>query len=176
MSRLGDGQCRSADEFGHRSLCSREPQSCSDAFTRYDVEVLSMSENTLETIAKLEGLAAWHRINAERAGADWVWEARLRAAEGLERQAAKIRALLSSTGSVKVEIAALPEGGREASGDIRNVNRRTRRRMASSAALPTRRLRKLAADAKKSRRSSHTKAVIREAGGPERRLPRCRRN
>ena len=86
---------------------------------RYDAEVLSMSENVLETIARLEKLAAWHWINAERAGADWVWEARLRTAEDLERQAAKIRA--------------------------------------SSAALPTSRLGKLSADAKKSRRRSHTK-------------------
>jgi hypothetical protein len=51
-------------------------------------------ENAYETIERLERLAAWHRINAERAGADWVWEARLRAAEDLERQAAKIRAQL----------------------------------------------------------------------------------
>ena len=44
-----------------------------------------MSRNTLETFKKLEKLAAWHRIKAERAGADWVWEARLRTAEDLER-------------------------------------------------------------------------------------------
>jgi hypothetical protein len=51
-------------------------------------------ENPYETIERLGRLAAWHRFNAERAGADWVWEARLRAAEDLERQAAKIRAQL----------------------------------------------------------------------------------
>ena len=50
-----------------------------------------MHQNPLETIKKLERLAAWHRINAEYAGADWVWEARLRTAEDLERHAAKIR-------------------------------------------------------------------------------------
>jgi hypothetical protein len=50
-----------------------------------------MPENPLETIERLEALAAWHRINAECAGADWVWEARLRTAEDLERQAAEIR-------------------------------------------------------------------------------------
>jgi hypothetical protein len=54
-----------------------------------------MYENAFETIQKLEKLAAWHRINAEFAGADWVWEARLRTAEKLERQSAKIRAQLS---------------------------------------------------------------------------------
>ena len=107
-----------------------------------------MSENPLETVERLEKLAAWHRINAERAGADWVWEARLRTAEDLERRAAKIRGQLSSRDSVDVEIAALPGRGREASDDIGNVNRRTRRRIASSAALPTSRLRKLSADAK----------------------------
>jgi hypothetical protein len=115
-----------------------------------------MSENTLETIARLGKLAAWHRINAERAGADWVWEARLRTAEDLERQAANIRAQLFSGDSVTVEIAAWR--GREASDDIVNVNGCTRRRIASSAALPTSRLRKLSADAKKSRRRSLTKS------------------
>ena len=55
-----------------------------------------MSENPSEAIERLEKLAAWHRINAERAGADWVWEARLRAAEDLERRAVKIRGQLCS--------------------------------------------------------------------------------
>ena len=60
-----------------------------------------MSENPLEAIERLEKLAAWHRINAECAGADWVWEARLRAAEDLERRAAKIRGQLSSIPSLR---------------------------------------------------------------------------
>jgi len=50
-----------------------------------------MPENPLEIIERLETRAAWHRINAEHAGADWVWEARLRTAEDLERQAAEMR-------------------------------------------------------------------------------------
>jgi hypothetical protein len=50
-----------------------------------------MFKNRLEAIKKLEKLAAWHRINAEYAGADWVWEVRLRAAEDLERRAAAMR-------------------------------------------------------------------------------------
>lgn len=58
-------------------------------------EVTLMSGNPWETIERLERLAAWHRINAERAGADWVWEARLRTAEDLEREAAKIRTQLA---------------------------------------------------------------------------------
>ena len=72
-----------------------------------------MSENTLETIEKLEKLAAWHRINAERAGADWVWEARLRAAADLERQAATLRARFDSGYSVETAIVCLRacEGG-----------------------------------------------------------------
>ena len=56
-----------------------------------------MSEITVKTIEKLEELAAWHRINADHAGSAWVWEARLRTAEDLERQAATIRARLAAS-------------------------------------------------------------------------------
>jgi hypothetical protein len=45
----------------------------------------------------LKGLPPGIGFNAERAGALWVWEARLRTAEDLERQAAKIRAQLFDT-------------------------------------------------------------------------------
>jgi hypothetical protein len=79
-----------------------------------------MSENTLETIEKLEELAAWHRINAEYAGADWVWEARVRTAEDLERRAAKLRAQLSSGDSVDAGIVSLQAGERGASDGIRS--------------------------------------------------------
>jgi len=66
-----------------------------------------MSEkNTLGKIERLERLAAWHRINAEHAGADWVWEARLRTAEDLERRAEKLRAQLSPGDSVKAGSSA----------------------------------------------------------------------
>jgi hypothetical protein len=51
-----------------------------------------MAETTIETVERLEELAAWHRVIAERAGSAWVWEARLRAAEDLARQAADARA------------------------------------------------------------------------------------
>jgi len=50
-----------------------------------------MSKNRLGTIKKLEKLAAWHRMKADQAGADWVWEARLRTADDLERRAAEMR-------------------------------------------------------------------------------------
>jgi hypothetical protein len=47
--------------------------------------------DTIETIERLEELAAWHRMRAAHAGSDWVWEARLLAAEALERRAADLR-------------------------------------------------------------------------------------
>jgi hypothetical protein len=46
---------------------------------------------TIDTIERLEQLAAWHRFNADHAGSPWVWEARLRTAEDLERRAADLR-------------------------------------------------------------------------------------
>ena len=48
--------------------------------------------DTSDMVERLEELAAWHRMRAERAGSDWVWEARVRAAEDLERRAAGLRA------------------------------------------------------------------------------------
>ena len=66
-------------------------------------EVTLMAKNPWKTIERLERLAAWHRINAEGAGADWVWEARVRTAEHLERQAAKIRGQLFDTASTRVQ-------------------------------------------------------------------------
>ena len=57
-----------------------------------------MADTRIETIKRLEQLAAWHRAAAERAGAAWVWKARLRTAEDLERQAADIRVRLQVPG------------------------------------------------------------------------------
>lgn len=71
-----------------------------------------MIDKTIETIERLEGLAAWHRVIAERAGSAWVWEARLLAAEDLERQAADARAQLQSS---KLNI-----DGRDAAGTATN--------------------------------------------------------
>ena len=55
----------------------------------------TMSTTAFETLERLEKLAAWHRATAEHAGSLWVWEARLLAAEDLERQAARIRSELA---------------------------------------------------------------------------------
>jgi len=55
-----------------------------------------MAETTIETVERLEELAAWHRVIAERAGSAWVWEARWRAAEDLARRAADARARLQA--------------------------------------------------------------------------------
>jgi hypothetical protein len=46
-------------------------------------------------IARLEQLATWHRANANHAGSVWIWDARLRTAEDLERQAAALRSRLT---------------------------------------------------------------------------------
>ena len=65
-----------------------------------------MSEDLSETIERFERLAAWHRINAERAGALWVWEARLRTAEDLEGQAQNPRATVRyGEGGLRAETA-----------------------------------------------------------------------
>jgi hypothetical protein len=47
---------------------------------------------TIDVIERLEELAAWHRMRAAHAGSDWIWEARVRIAEDLERRAADLRA------------------------------------------------------------------------------------
>lgn len=59
-----------------------------------------MAEMAMGTIEELESLAAWHRANAEHTGSEWVWEARLRTAEDLERQASDLRARLSPAKAV----------------------------------------------------------------------------
>jgi hypothetical protein len=80
-----------------------------------------MSETTLKTIKRLEELVAWHRINAERAGADWVWEARLLTAENLERRAAKLRAQLPSGDDVEAGIVSLQARERGAFDDNKKL-------------------------------------------------------
>src|SRR6266851_2526766 len=53
-----------------------------------------MPNLTLQMARDLERLAAWQRINAAHADALWIWEARLLAAEQLERKATELRARL----------------------------------------------------------------------------------
>lgn len=48
--------------------------------------------DTIDMIARLEELAAWHRMRSAHADSDWVWEARVLTAEDLERRAADLRA------------------------------------------------------------------------------------
>jgi hypothetical protein len=61
-----------------------------------------MSETANGSIERLEELAAWHRANASHAGSVWIWDARLRAAEDLERQAADLRARLQRITAAKL--------------------------------------------------------------------------
>jgi hypothetical protein len=50
-----------------------------------------MIKESRDTAQQLERLAAWHRIQADHADAPWIWEARVLAAEALERRAAEFR-------------------------------------------------------------------------------------
>ena len=42
----------------------------------------------MDEARKLRDLAAWYREFAERAGDPWIWDARLRTADKLEKEAA----------------------------------------------------------------------------------------
>jgi hypothetical protein len=74
-------------------------------------ETSAMSEITVKAIEKLEELAAWHRIQADHAGSAWVWEARLRTAEDLERQAATIRNRLAGGSAASTVLKFNPNPG-----------------------------------------------------------------
>jgi hypothetical protein len=65
-----------------------------------------MNHLATNSIERLEELAAWHRANANHAGSVWIWDARLRAAEDLERQAAELRAQLRRHGASRLDQAA----------------------------------------------------------------------
>jgi hypothetical protein len=47
-------------------------------------------DGSVPTARRLRELAAWYRAYAERAGNPAIWEARLRTAEDLEAEAARI--------------------------------------------------------------------------------------
>ena len=63
---------------------------------RQSREETAMPISLPEEVEYLKRLAAWHRIQAEHAGSDWVWEARLRTAEDLEQRAADLCARTSA--------------------------------------------------------------------------------
>jgi len=65
-----------------------------------------MNVIAMNSIERLEELAAWHRANANHAGSLWIWDARLRAAEDLERQAAELRARGRRNGRSRLDQAA----------------------------------------------------------------------
>jgi hypothetical protein len=52
----------------------------------------------MEREQKLRELAAWYRDFAEKAGNPWIWEARLRRAEELEREADRLTATVKTDG------------------------------------------------------------------------------
>ena len=51
----------------------------------------------MEREQKLRELAAWYRDFAEKAGNPWIWEARLRRVEELEREADRLIATVKPT-------------------------------------------------------------------------------
>jgi hypothetical protein len=53
-----------------------------------------MIDSSIKTLEALKKLAAWHRINTDRAESDLVCAVRLRAADDLEGQAADLRGRL----------------------------------------------------------------------------------
>jgi len=49
----------------------------------------------MDEARKLRDLAAWYREFAERAGDPWIWDARLRTADKLEKEAALLEKRLT---------------------------------------------------------------------------------
>jgi len=51
----------------------------------------------MDEARKLRELAAWYREFAERAGSPWIWDARLRTADKLEKEAGLLEERLLKT-------------------------------------------------------------------------------
>jgi hypothetical protein len=51
----------------------------------------------MDEARKLRELAAWYREYAERAGSPWIWDARLRTADKLEKEAGLLEERLLKT-------------------------------------------------------------------------------
>ena len=72
----------------------------------------------MDEARKLRELAAWYREYAERAGSPWIWDARLRTADKLEKEAALLeqrsiqikKPLKTPKAQVQVVSKMLPEG------------------------------------------------------------------
>jgi len=72
----------------------------------------------MDEARKLRELAAWYREYAERAGSPWIWDARLRTADKLEKEAALLeqrsiqikKPLRTPKAQVQVVSKMLPEG------------------------------------------------------------------
>ena len=52
-------------------------------------------KKAMDEARKLRDLAAWYREFAERAGDPWIWDARLRTADKLEKEAALLEKRLT---------------------------------------------------------------------------------
>jgi len=68
----------------------------------------------VQAVIRLRNLAAWYREFADKAGAPWIWEARLRYAEELDREADLIadRASVRSATTIKGARDAAPLASR----------------------------------------------------------------
>jgi hypothetical protein len=62
-------------------------------------EPLERPCSRMEQTMRLRALAAWYREFAERAGNPAIWDARLRTAENLEKEADSLTRRMSSTGT-----------------------------------------------------------------------------
>ena len=60
----------------------------------------------MDEARKLRDLAAWYREFAERAGDPWIWDARLRTADKLEKEAALLEQRL-----IQIKERASPRKG-----------------------------------------------------------------
>jgi hypothetical protein len=61
----------------------------------YDPGTIGRREGAMQDPAKLRELASWYREYAERTGNPTIWECRLRTAEKLDVEAARIERLIA---------------------------------------------------------------------------------
>lgn len=94
------GACRFRHGFDNQKELARgaDPAEFDDTSNHYSTGA-TMLCTAFEDPRKLRELAAWYRDYAERAGASWIWERRLRTAECLERQAVMAETRVVAHGS-----------------------------------------------------------------------------